>query len=114
MTDPQLSRDKVTVTARDLPLHCPLKNAPLWSQHPRVFLDIEDSDGSSTYSVLQYGQRISPESSMSRNTLGCCDQSGAFFGGQCSGRSRAVTITLGGTAGVAADMDSPLRCAGQA
>ena len=43
MTDPQLSRDKVTVTAHDLPLHCPLKNAPLWSQHPRVFLDIEDS-----------------------------------------------------------------------
>ena len=43
MTNPQLSQDKVTVTARDLPLHCPLKNAPLWSQHPRVFLDIEDS-----------------------------------------------------------------------
>ena len=32
---------KIVVTARDLPLHCPPKNAPLWSQHPRVFLDIE-------------------------------------------------------------------------
>ena len=41
--DPDLTQDKVTVTMRDLPLHCPLKNAPLWSQHPRVFLDIEDS-----------------------------------------------------------------------
>ena len=35
--------DKVVVTARDLPLYCPPKSAPLWSQHPRVFLDIEDS-----------------------------------------------------------------------
>ena len=36
-------QDKTIVTARDLPLHCPPKSAPLWSQHPRVFLDIEDS-----------------------------------------------------------------------
>ena len=36
-------QDKTIVTARDLPLHCPPKGAPLWSQHPRVFLDIEDS-----------------------------------------------------------------------
>ena len=35
--------DKVVVTARDLPLHCPPKSAPLWSQHPRVFLDVEDT-----------------------------------------------------------------------
>ena len=42
-TDSQLSQEKVVVTAKDLPLHCPPKNAPLWSQHPRVFLDIEDS-----------------------------------------------------------------------
>lgn len=30
----------VEVTAHDLPLHCPTPNAPLWSQHPRVFLDV--------------------------------------------------------------------------
>ncbi|MBK7470370.1 MAG: zinc-finger domain-containing protein [Burkholderiales bacterium] len=30
----------VVVTAHDLPLHCPPRAAPLWSQHPRVFLDI--------------------------------------------------------------------------
>lgn len=29
----------VAVTARDLPLHCPLPDAPLWARHPRVFLD---------------------------------------------------------------------------
>ena len=29
----------IEVTAHDLPLHCPMPNAPLWNQHPRVFLD---------------------------------------------------------------------------
>jgi uncharacterized Zn-finger protein len=30
----------VEVTAKDLPLHCPQPGAPLWSRHPRVFLDV--------------------------------------------------------------------------
>jgi uncharacterized Zn-finger protein len=30
----------VTVTTGDLPLHCPLPGSPLWSRHPRVFLDV--------------------------------------------------------------------------
>ena len=30
----------VEVTQKDLPLHCPLPVAPLWSRHPRVFLDV--------------------------------------------------------------------------
>ena len=33
----------VEITADDLPLHCPQPNAPLWNQHPRVFLDIAHS-----------------------------------------------------------------------
>lgn len=33
-------QNTVEVTARDLPLHCPQPNAPLWSRHPRVFLDV--------------------------------------------------------------------------
>ena len=38
------ARDQtVIVGVKDLPLHCPLRTAPLWSQHPRVFLDIEDT-----------------------------------------------------------------------
>ena len=28
------------ITAHDLPLHCPLPDAPLWARHPRVFLDV--------------------------------------------------------------------------
>lgn len=38
MSDRQEKR--VEVTAHDLPLHCPLPGAPLWSRHPRVYLDV--------------------------------------------------------------------------
>ena len=31
---------EVQVTEKDLPLRCPLPGAPLWSRHPRVFLDV--------------------------------------------------------------------------
>lgn len=31
---------EVSVSAADLPLHCPLPGAPLWARHPRVFLDV--------------------------------------------------------------------------
>ena len=31
----------VEVTDRDLPLHCPNPAMPLWSSHPRVFLDVD-------------------------------------------------------------------------
>ena len=30
----------VEVTERDLPLYCPSPAMPLWSSHPRVFLDV--------------------------------------------------------------------------
>jgi uncharacterized Zn-finger protein len=30
----------VVVTVADLPVFCPNKAMPLWSSHPRVFLDI--------------------------------------------------------------------------
>lgn len=30
----------VEVTAKDLPLHCPQPDAPLWARHPRVFLNV--------------------------------------------------------------------------
>ena len=30
----------VQVAAKDLPLHCPMPEAPLWQMHPRVFLDV--------------------------------------------------------------------------
>ena len=28
----------IEVTEKDLPLHCPMSRTPLWSYHPRVFL----------------------------------------------------------------------------
>jgi uncharacterized Zn-finger protein len=31
---------EVELTAKDLPLHCPMPGAPLWARHPRVFLDV--------------------------------------------------------------------------
>ena len=31
------------VTAKDLPLHCPMPDSTLWDSHPRVFLPIEDT-----------------------------------------------------------------------
>ena len=30
----------VEVECRDLPVHCPNPKMPVWSSHPRVFLDI--------------------------------------------------------------------------
>ena len=38
---------EVSVTAADLPLHCPHPGAPLWARHPRVFLDVL-TDGKAT------------------------------------------------------------------
>jgi uncharacterized Zn-finger protein len=36
--------DKLTkVTAKDLPLHCPLPDSYLWSSHPKVYLPIEET-----------------------------------------------------------------------
>jgi uncharacterized Zn-finger protein len=29
---------EVDVTEKDLPLHCPMADAPLWARHPRIFL----------------------------------------------------------------------------
>lgn len=37
------ARERVEVTADDLPLHCPMPGKRLWDSHPRVFLPIADS-----------------------------------------------------------------------
>ena len=33
----------IAITAHQLPLYCPLPDAPLWARHPRVFLDIAET-----------------------------------------------------------------------
>ncbi|MFW8565311.1 zinc-finger domain-containing protein [Orrella sp. 11846] len=40
--DPQsdLTATRITITEKELPLHCPGSKSPLWSMHPRVYLDI--------------------------------------------------------------------------
>ena len=43
MTQATDTAREVTVTQKDLPLACPLPDAPLWARHPRVFLDVVDS-----------------------------------------------------------------------
>ena len=43
MAEPVQSETVVEVTERDLPLHCPTPQTPVWSYHPRVFLDVAES-----------------------------------------------------------------------
>ncbi len=35
---------EISITQKDLPLHCPLPQHTLWNAHPRVFIPIEDSE----------------------------------------------------------------------
>lgn len=39
----------IQITADDLPLCCPLPGKTLWSQHPRVFIPLEDGEGHCPY-----------------------------------------------------------------
>lgn len=39
----------IQVTADDLPLSCPMPDKTLWSQHPRVFIPLEDGQGHCPY-----------------------------------------------------------------
>jgi uncharacterized Zn-finger protein len=41
MSDVKEQPRVMTVTAADLPLHCPMPGQSLWNSHPRVFLPIE-------------------------------------------------------------------------
>lgn len=41
MTHPAGAAQAVEVPAADLPAFCPNARMPLWSSHPRVYLDLE-------------------------------------------------------------------------
>ena len=45
---------KIEVTEKDLPVHCPLPGAPLWSRHPRIFLDVPNGQTLCPYCGTQY------------------------------------------------------------
>ena len=40
MPENQDKTKPIEVTAKDLPLQCPMTDAPLWARHLRVFLDV--------------------------------------------------------------------------
>jgi uncharacterized Zn-finger protein len=40
MADTAQKEQAIEVGERDLPLHCPTARTPVWSYHPRVFLDV--------------------------------------------------------------------------
>ena len=49
----------VELEAKDLPAHCPNPAMPLWSSHPRVFLDFDHhGDAKCPYCGTQY--RLAP------------------------------------------------------
>jgi uncharacterized Zn-finger protein len=35
---------KVSITTKDLPLHCPTPSMSIWDSHPRVFLSITEEE----------------------------------------------------------------------
>lgn len=39
-TPSELNQSQITVSAHDLPLHCPMPSMKLWNNHPRVFIDV--------------------------------------------------------------------------
>ena len=39
----ELKYQHITVTARDLPLHCPMPSMALWNTHPRVFINLSET-----------------------------------------------------------------------
>lgn len=45
----KVKQQTIEVTAEDLPLCCPMPDVTLWSQHPRVFIPIEDGRGHCPY-----------------------------------------------------------------
>ncbi|MES2831517.1 MAG: zinc-finger domain-containing protein [Pseudomonadota bacterium] len=40
MTDLQKDTGAVLLEAKDLPVYCPNPSMPMWSSHPRLFLDM--------------------------------------------------------------------------
>ncbi|AKU23739.1 zinc-finger domain-containing protein [Massilia sp. MB5] len=48
----------VELEGKDLPAHCPNPAMPLWSSHPRVFLEFKDGAAKCPYCGTEY--RLKP------------------------------------------------------
>ena len=44
MNDQTISRRCIDVTAKDLPLTCPMPNMSLWNAHPKVVIGFSNGD----------------------------------------------------------------------
>lgn len=44
----------VELKAKDLPAYCPNPNMPVWSSHPRVFLDVTHGEVACPYCGTRY------------------------------------------------------------
>lgn len=53
------TQEPILLGAEDLPLYCPGPKAPLWSMHPRVFLDVTDT-GSARCPYCSAEYRLKP------------------------------------------------------
>ncbi len=56
---PAVAQEPVLLGAEDLPLYCPGPKAPLWSMHPRVYLDVVDT-GSARCPYCSAEYRLKP------------------------------------------------------
>jgi len=55
-----------SVTANDLPLHCPMPGMYLWNSHPKVFLPIEKTgEAKCPYCSASYSLEVEHESNVS-------------------------------------------------
>lgn len=55
--------ETVYVEAKDLPVFCPGPKAPLWSMHPRVYIEVVETGGAicpycSTAYQLKEGEKV--------------------------------------------------------
>lgn len=55
------TKKHIEITAKDLPLRCPMPDMQSWNAHPRVFLEIEKSPGGEIicpYCSTQYKLKV--------------------------------------------------------
>ena len=48
------SPSPIVIEAADLPAHCPNPAMPLWSSHPKVFLEFDHGQATCPYCGTQY------------------------------------------------------------
>lgn len=50
----QTTQAPVLLQSQDLPAHCPNDRMPLWSSHPRVFLEMDHGHAKCPYCGTEY------------------------------------------------------------